>query len=171
MPRESSVSMAEEKRGMLRSKWFWMTLLVFILVAAAFVGGWWVTTSGSRAVVRLLDSYDAVYAGTDSTKDVAELLPLYADSAVMRDAALDRTYEGTDEIKTALNSLFATPDFDLTVEDTKVGSGWALVSWTADGTRPGTSRLAQVSGVTLLEISKNAIVRETWYYDPAKSPF
>lgn len=79
--------------------------------------------------------------------------------------------KGIDEIKTALDSLLATPGFDLAVEYTLIGSDSAVVGWTANGTRADTSRLAQVSGVTVLQISEGKIVRETWYYDPAKAPF
>ena len=45
------------------------------------------------------------------------------------------------------------------------------MGWTANGTKISTSRLAQVSGVTVLEVSKGKIMRETWYYDPVKAPF
>jgi hypothetical protein len=162
---------AERKSGVLRSKWFWVTLLVLVVAAGAFAGGWWITTSGTRATVHVLEAYEAVYAGTDSTKDVVDLVELYASDATFRDMAQDRTYTGIEEVEGVLEALLGTPQFDLTVEDTKVGSGWAVVVWTADGTRPGANRLTQVNGVTILEVSDDAITREAWYYDPAKAPF
>lgn len=129
-----------------------MLLAVLLVLGVAFGGG-------------------MSYEGLDTTKDVPVLLPLYAPDAVMHDAATDRTYTGASEIESALNALLATPDFDLTIERTLVGDGWALVFWTADGMRPDLDRVAQVVGVTSLEVSKGKIERETWYYDPAKAPF
>lgn len=163
--------MAEGKRSLWRSTWFWVTIVVLVVLLAAFAGGMWLAGRNARSVATVVDSYTAVYAGSDSTKDVPDLMPLYADDAVLQDVAADRTYEGTAEIKAALDSLFTTPKFDLTVEGTVIGSRGAVVRWTANGTKVDSGRLAQVSGVTVLQISKSKVVRETWYYDPAKAPF
>jgi ketosteroid isomerase-like protein len=152
-------------------KWLFLTLAGLVILGAAFAGGVWFAGRGERAVEAVTDAYSAVYAGQDSTKDVPDLLSLYADDAVLRDAAADRTHQGTAEIENALNTLMATPDFDLTIDEVLVGDDWALVSWTANGTRPDSGRLAQVSGVASLEISGSLIERETWHYDPAKAPF
>ncbi len=161
----------QTKRSFWRSKWFYIPVLVLVVVGVTFVAGMWLSGSRARSVAAVVDSYTAVYAGSDSPKDVPSLVALYADNAVLQDVAADRTYQGTTEIKAALESLFATPKFDLVVEGTMIGSDWAAVRWTANGTRVDTGRLAQVSGVTLLEISKGKIVRETWYYNPAAAPF
>ena len=163
--------MAEGKQSVWRSKWLYFTILALVVIAAAFAGGAWLGGRNARSVAAVVDSYTAVYAGSDSTKDVPALMPLYADDAVLQDVAADRTYQGTAEIEAALDSLFATPKFDLTVERTVVGSDGAVVRWTANGTRTDSGRLAQVSGITLLEVSKGKIDRETWYYNPAKAPF
>jgi hypothetical protein len=151
----------------------WLFGLVGVLVAlgVTFVVGMWFADRGERAVAAVTESYAEAYEGLDTTKDVPGLLPLYAPDAVLLDAATDRTYTGTSEIEAALNALLATPDFDLTIERTLVGDDWALVFWTADGTRPELDRVTQVVGVTSLEVSKGRIERETWYYDPAKAPF
>lgn len=152
-------------------RWLFVLLAALVALGAAFVGGMWFADRGERAVEAVTESYAEAYDGLDTTKDVPGLLPLYAPDAVLHDAAADRTYTGTGEIETALNALLATPDFDLTIERTLVGDDWALVFWTADGTRPDLDRVTQVVGVTPLEVSNGEIVRETWYYDPAKAPF
>lgn len=146
-------------------------LAVLLVLGAAFVGGMWFADRGERAIAAVSESYVGAFEGLDTPKDVPGLLPLYAPDAVLHYAATDRTYRGTSEIEGALNALLATPDFDLTVERTLVGDEWALVFWTADGTNPELGRVAQVVGVTSLEMSKGMIERETWYYDPAKAPF
>lgn len=161
----------QTKRTFWRSKWFYIPVLILVVIGATFVAGMWLSGSRARSVGAVVNSYTAVYAGSDSPKDVPSLMPLYASNAVLQDVAADRTYQGTAEIKTALDSLFATPKFDLTIEGTMIGSDWAAVRWTANGTRVDSGRLAQVSGVTLLQISKGKIVRETWYYNPAAAPF
>ena len=161
----------EPKRSLWRRVWFYVVILVLVLFGAAILGGMWLGGSRTRSVAAVVDSYTAVYAGSDSTKDVPSLVALYASNAVLQDAAADRTYKGTTEIKAALDSLFATPKFDLTVKGTVIGSKGAVVKWTANGTKVDSGRLAQVSGVTVLEISDGKIMRETWYYDPAKAPF
>ena len=163
--------MAEGKRSIWRSKWLYFAILVLVFIAAAFAGGVWLDGRTTRSVGAVVDSYTAVYSGSDSTKDVPSLMPLYADNAVLQDVAADRTYQGATEIKAALDSLFATPEFDLTVEGTVVGDDGAALRWTANGTQTDSDRLAQVSGVTVLEVSKGKIERETWYYDPVKAPF
>jgi hypothetical protein len=151
----------------------WPIAIVAVLVAlgVTFAAGMWFADRGERTVATITESYVAAYEGLDTTKDVPGLLPLYAPDAVLHDAATDRTYKGAGEIETALNALLATPDFDLTLERTLVGDDWALVFWTADGMRPDLDRVAQVVGVTSLEVSEGTIERETWYYDPAKAPF
>jgi len=161
----------ERKRSLWRRIWFYVAILVLVLFGVAILGGMWLGGSSARSVAAVVDSYTGVYAGSDSTKDVPDLVKLYARNAVLQDAAANRTYRGTTEIKAALDSLLATPKFDLTVKNTLVGSDGAVVRWTANGTRVDSGRLAQVSGVTVLEISGGKIVRETWYYDPAKAPF
>lgn len=163
--------MAEEKRSVWRNKWLYVVIVMLFIFGAVFVAGMWFAGRGARSVSSVVDSYTNVYSGSDSTKDVAALVPLYASNSALRDVAADRTYEGTDAIKAALDSLLATTGFDLTVDYTLIGSDSAVVGWTANGTRVGTSRLAQVSGVTVLQISDGKIARETWYYDPAKAPF
>ncbi|MBW6469282.1 MAG: nuclear transport factor 2 family protein [Coriobacteriia bacterium] len=152
-------------------RWLYALLAAVLALGAAFVGGMWFANRGERSVAAVTESYAEAYEGLDTTKDVPVLLPLYAPDAVLHDAATDRTYSGTSEVESALNALLATPDFDLTIERTLVGDGWALVFWTADGMRPDLDRVAQVVGVTSLEVSKGKIERETWYYDPAKAPF
>jgi hypothetical protein len=152
-------------------KWLFVLLASLMALGVAFVAGMWFENRGERAVSAVTESYAEAYEGLDTTKDVPILLSLYAPGAVMHDAATDRTYQGAGEIETALNALLATPDFDLTIERTLVGDDWALVFWTADGMRPDLNRVAQVVGVTSLEVSKGQIERETWYYDPAKAPF
>ena len=161
----------ERKRSLWRRIWFYVAILVLVLFGVAILGGMWLGGSSARSVAAVVDSYTGVYAGSDSTKDVPDLVKLYARNAVLQDAAANRTYRGTTEIKAALDSLLATPKFDLTVKGTVIGSKGAVVKWTANGTRVDSGRLAQVSGVTVLEISGGKIVRETWYYDPAKAPF
>jgi hypothetical protein len=163
--------MGEGDRALWRNKWIYIPVTVLILFGAAFAAGWWFAGSGTRSTAGVVDSYTAVYAGSDSPKDVAVLMPLYAEGGIFWDVSADRTYEGTAAIEAALDSLLATRNFDLTVERTLIGDSWAVVTWTANGTRAGTDRLAQASGVTLLEFSKGKIIRETWYYDPAKAPF
>ena len=163
--------MAEEKQSLWHNKWIYVVILTFLIVGAVFVAGMWFAGRGARSVSAVVDSYAKVYAGTDSTKDVADLVPLYASDGVLRDVAADRTYEGATEIKAALDSLLATPGFDLTIEYSLIGDDSAVVGWTANGTKVSTSRLAQVSGVTVLQVVKGKIARETWYYDPAKAPF
>lgn len=163
--------MEDVKRSVWRNKRLWLALLLVFVLAVAFVGGWWFAGRGARSVSKAADSYTAAYAGIDSPKDVAVLMPLYAEDAVLRDAARDRTYEGTTEIKAALDALLATPEFDLGVGRTLIGDDWAVVEWTANGKNVATDRLAQVDGATMLEFSKGKIVRETWFYDPAKAPF
>ena len=148
-----------------------MLLAGVLALGVAFVAGVWFADRGERVVATVTEAYSEAYEGLDTTKDVPVLLPLYAPDAVLHDAATDRTYRGTGEIENALNALLATPDFDLTIERTLVGDGWALVFWTADGMRPDLDRLTQVVGVTSLEVSNGRIEREIWYYDPAKAPF
>jgi ketosteroid isomerase-like protein len=152
-------------------KWIFAPLAVLLVLGVAFVAGMWFADRGERSVAAVTESYATAYEGLDTTKDVPGLLPLYAPDAVLQDAASDRTYTGAGEIEAALNALLATPEFDLTIERTLVGDDWALVLWTADGTRPDQDRVAQVIGVTSLEVSKGRIEKETWYYDPAKAPF
>ncbi|MDA3935340.1 MAG: nuclear transport factor 2 family protein [Actinomycetota bacterium] len=163
--------MDEKPRSKRSRKWAYIALSILVGIAAIFLAGMWFADQGERSVSNTVDSYINVYAGSDSTKDVADLLPLYKDDAVLRDTATDRTHEGISDIEAALDSILATPDFNLTVSQTMVGDDWALVQWTADGTRPDTGRVTQVAGTTLLEVSKGKIARETWYYDPAKAPF
>jgi ketosteroid isomerase-like protein len=163
--------MSEHPKTKRSRKWAYVGLAIIICLAAAFVAGLWFADRGERSVATTLDSYTDVYEGSDSTKDVADLIPLYSDDAVLRDAATDRTHEGISDLESALDSLLGTLEFDLTVDQTMVGDDWAVVQWTADGTRPETGRLTQVSGTTVLEFSKGQITHETWYYDPAKSPF
>ena len=152
-------------------KWLFALLAVLLVLGVTFVAGMWFANRGERAVASVTESYAEAYEGLDTTKDVPVLLPLYAPDAVFHDAATDRTYRGISEIENALNALLATPDFDLTIERMLVGDSWALVFWTADGMRPDLDRVAQVVGVTSLEVSDGKIERETWYYDPAKAPF
>lgn len=159
---------AHKPRG---RRWLFALLAILLVLGVAFVAGMWFADRGERAVAAVTQSYAQAYEGLDTTKDVPGLLPLYAPDAVLNDAATDRTYKGAGEIETALNALLATPDFDLTIERTLVGDDWALVFWTADGMRPDLDRVAQVVGVTSLEVSKGKIEKETWYYDPAKAPF
>ncbi len=163
--------MAEEKRALWRNKTLQLVVVIVVVLGVTFGGGWWFADRHERSVASVVDSYVIVYGGTDSTKDVVDLLPLYAADGVLRDAAADRTYEGVTEIKAALDALFATAKLDVTVEQTSIGDDFATVRWTADGTDASTGRLAQVTGLTVLEISKGKIVNETWYYDPAKAPF
>ncbi|MBN2822316.1 MAG: nuclear transport factor 2 family protein [Coriobacteriia bacterium] len=163
--------MEKTKRSLWRSKWLYIVVAALLIVALSFVAGLWIADSGERSVSAVVDSYTAVYAGSDSTKDVADLVPLYAENGVLRDVATDRTYEGLVEIRAALDALLSTAGFDLTVEKTLIGDDWALIQWTADGTETTSGRLAQVGGTTLLEIAEEKIIRETWYYDPAKAPF
>lgn len=152
-------------------KWLAALLVVVVALGVAFVAGTWFADRGERTVTTITESYAEAYEGLDTTKDAPVLLPLYAPDAVLHDTASGRTYSGASEIESGLNALLATPDFDLTIEETLVGEDWALVFWTADGTRPDQDRVAQVVGVTSLEVSKGKIKRETWYYDPAKAPF
>lgn len=152
-------------------RWPFALLAILVSLGAAFVAGMWFADSGERTVADVTESYAAAYEGLDTTKDAPGLVPLYTPDAVLHDSASGRTYTGADEIEAGLNRLLATPDFDLTIERTLVGDDWALVFWTADGTRPDQDRVAQVVGVTSLEVSKGKIERETWYYDPAKAPF
>ncbi|MDA3936011.1 MAG: nuclear transport factor 2 family protein, partial [Actinomycetota bacterium] len=161
----------ENPRKHRSRKWLYVLLAVLVLVGAVFVAGMWFADRGERAVESVTEPYFEAYGGLDTPKDVPGLLPLYAEDAVFRDAAADRTHRGPSEIEDALNSLLATPDFDLTIDGTRVGDDWALVSWTADGTKPELGRVTQVEGVTVLEIADGMIERETWYYDPAKAPF
>lgn len=152
-------------------RWLFALLGALVALAVAFVAGMWFADRGERAVADVTESYAQAYDGLDTTKDVPGLTPLYAPDAVLHDVASDRTYTGIGEIETALNALLATPDFDLTIERMLVGDDWALVFWTADGTRPDLDRVTQVAGVTSLQIADDEIERETWYYDPAKAPF
>ncbi len=152
-------------------RWLFALLAVLVALGATFVAGLWVANRGERSVTAVTEAYAEAYAGLDTPKDVPVLMPLYASDAVLHDAASDRTYEGTSEIEDALSALLATPDFDLTIERTRVGDDWAVVFWTADGTRTDVERVAQVVGVTTLEVADGKIERETWYYDPAKAPF
>jgi hypothetical protein len=152
-------------------RWLYALLAVLALLGASFVAGMWFADRDERTVAGVVDSYAAVYDGLDTTKDVPVLLPLYAADATLRDVPSDRTHQGAAEIKDALEALLATPDFDLTIENTLVGDDWALVFWTADGRGPETRRVTQVAGITVLEVSGGTIERETWYYDPAKAPF
>ncbi len=161
----------ERPRKRRGRKWLYALLAVLVVLGVAFVAGMWSADRGERAVESVAEPYTEAYAGLDTTKDVPVLLPLYADDAVLRDAATDRTHRGAAEIEDALNGLLATPDFDLTVDGTRVGDDWALVSWTADGTKPELGRVTQVEGVTVLVIADGMIERETWYYDPTKAPF
>ena len=155
-----------------RSTWWLIALLALLVtLGAAFVGGMWFADRGERSVAAVAESYAAAYEGLDTTKDSPGLLPLYAPDAVWRDMASGRIYQGSEEIEAGLNALLATPEFDLTIEQTLIGDDWALVFWTADGMRPDQDRVAQVAGVTALEVSDGTIERETWYYDPAKAPF
>jgi hypothetical protein len=164
-------TMGDRARKPRNRRWLFALLAAVLALGVAFVAGMWFADRGERAVADVTESYAEAYEGLDTTKDVPVLLPLYTSDAVLHDAANDRTYTGTGEIETALNALLATPDFDLTIERTLVGDGWALVFWTADGMRPDLDRVAQVVGVTSLEVAKGKIERETWYYDPAKAPF
>ena len=159
---------AHKPRG---KRWLFVLMAGLLVLGVAFVAGMWFADRGERAVAAVTESYAGAYEGLDTTKDVPVLLPLYAPDAVLHDAASGRTYRGAGEIESALNALLATPDFDLSIDRTLVGDGWALVFWTADGMRPDLDRVAQVVGVTSLEVSKGLIERETWYYDPAKAPF
>lgn len=161
---------AEEMRPR-RNIWVWAALVVLAVLAITFVAGLWSADRNERAVAKVVAAYAKAYEGEDSTKDVPALVPLYDQAAIMRDVATDRSYEGVARIETALNSLLATPGFDLSIKQTLVGDDWAVLSWTADGTKPATGRLTQVSGVTVLQVSKKKIVGETWYYDPVKAPF
>lgn len=163
--------MDDEKRNVWHRRWPYAVIMTVVLVAGLFVAGMWFEGRSARSVSAVVDSYSRVYAGSDSTKDVVSLVPLYASDAVLEDIAADRTYTGIDAIKRALDSLFATPAFNLTVERTLIGRNSAVVEWTANGTEADTGRLTQVSGVTVLEMSKGKIMREMWYYDPAKAPF
>jgi ketosteroid isomerase-like protein len=163
--------MDDEARKPHSRKRLYGALAGLVILGVMFAAGMWFADRGERAVADVTESYAAAYAGLDTTKDVPLLIPLYAADAVLHDAATDRTHRGTTEIEAALNGLLATPDFDLTIERTLVGDDWALVFWTADGTKPGLGRLTQVAGVTSLEVSKGMIESETWYYDPAKAPF
>ena len=160
-----------KRRSMWRDRRLWSAILLVLALGAVFVAGVWFAGRGARSTAKTMDSYTAAYAGIDSPKDVAVLMPLYASDAVLRDVAADRTYTGTAEIESALDALLATPEFDLTIETTLIGNDWAIVKWTANGKNVSTDRLAQVGGATLLEFSKGKIERETWYYDPAKAPF
>jgi hypothetical protein len=162
--------MAEEPRKPRSRRWLYSLLAGLAVLVAVFAAGMWFADRGERAVSAVVEIYSEAYAGLDTTKDVPVLLPLYANDAVLRDEANDRTHQGA-EIEGALNALLATPDFNLTIESTFVGDDWAVVLWTADGTVPDSGRVAQVGGVTMLEISGGEITRETWYYDPAKAPF
>ncbi|HSQ21573.1 MAG TPA: nuclear transport factor 2 family protein [Coriobacteriia bacterium] len=152
-------------------RWLFALLALVVALGVVFVAGMWFADRGERTVAAVTESYAEAYEGLDTTKDAPGLLPLYAPDAVLHYAATDRTYSGTGEIEAALNALLATPDFDLTIERTLLGDDWALVYWTADGTRPDLNRVTQVIGVTSLEVEKGKIERETWYYDPAKAPF
>lgn len=152
-------------------RWLIFSLAGLLLAAAIFASGVWFAGRGERAAAELVDSYNEAYAGLDTPKDVPVLLPLYSQDAVLHDAARDRTNQGVSEIETALNTLLATPEFDLSIDRTLTGDGWAVVFWTADGGLPGSARVTQVAGITVLEVSEGAISRETWYYDPAKAPF
>lgn len=163
--------MIEETRKPRSRKWLYVFLAALVVLGAAFVAGTWFAGRGERSVQKVIDSYEAAYAGVDTPKDVPILLPLYADAAVLRDEAADRTHQGSSEIEDALNTILATPDFDLTIERTLTGGSFATVFWTADGMRPEVGRVAQVRGITTLEISDGRIERETWHYDPAKAPF
>jgi len=163
--------MDQETRKPSSRKWPYAVLAVLAILGVAFGAGMWFADQGERAVEGVTESYSAAYAGLDTTKDVPGLVPLYAADAVLRDVATDREYRGVSEIEAALNALLATPGFDLTVERTLVGDDWALVFWTADGTKPDSGQVTQVGGVTSLEVAKGMITRETWYYDPAKASF
>lgn len=163
--------MRDKEQGGRRRKWPYVVVMVTVMFAGFFVAGMWFDDRDVRSTETVVDSYTMVYAGSDSTKDVPALVPLYADDAVFQDVAADRRYEGVGSIKSALDSIFATPKFDLTVERTLIGQDSALVEWTANGTRVDTGRLSQVSGVTVIEVSEGKITREAWYYDPAKAPF
>jgi len=163
--------MVDETDKPRRRKWPYAVLAALIVLSAALVAGMWLAGRGERSVKAVVEEYAAAYAGLDTPKDVPGLLSLYASDAVLRDVAMDRTHQGTSEIEDSLNALLATADFDLTVERTLTGDDWALVLWTADGKVSNSGRVTQVSGVTVLEVFKGKISRETWYYDPEKAPF
>lgn len=163
--------MADDVRKPRGRRRLYFALAGLVALGAVFVGGMWFADRGERAVAAVTDTYADAYQGLDTTKDVPVLLPLYADDAVLRDAATDRSYQGSSEIEEALNGLLATPDFDLTIERTLAGDDWALLFWTADGTKPELGEITQVSGITAIEISGGNIERETWFYDPEKAPF
>lgn len=163
--------MAEEAPKPRSRKWLYAVVAAIVVLAVAFAAGAWLAGGGRRAAAAVAASYADAYAGLDTPKDVPVLMPLYADNAVLRDEATGRTHEGTAAIENALNALLATPGFDLTISRTLAGSGFAVLFWTADGTKPGAGNVTQVTGVTVLEVSRGAITRETWYYDPAKAPF
>ncbi|MDO8879412.1 MAG: nuclear transport factor 2 family protein [Coriobacteriia bacterium] len=163
--------MDDRVRNPRSRKWLFILLALLVAAVVVFVAGMWFADRGERSVAAVTESYAEAYEGIDTTKDAPGLLPLYAPDAVLHYAATGRTHTGTGEIEAGLNALLATPDFDLTIERTLVGDDWALVYWTADGMRPDLDRVAQVVGVTSLEVEKGKIAKETWYYDPAKAPF
>ncbi|MDP2400986.1 MAG: nuclear transport factor 2 family protein [Actinomycetota bacterium] len=161
-----------ERDAKPRSKrWLFFLIAGLLLVGTVFAAGAWFAGRGERTAAALADSYAQAYVGRDTPKDIPILLPLYAEDAVFHDAARNRTNQGVSAIETALNTLLATPEFDLSIDRTLTGNDWATLFWTADGALPDSGRVAQVTGITVLEISKGKIVSETWYYDPAKAPF
>ena len=110
----------------------------------------------------LRQAADALVAG-----DADAIVPLYEDDAVLDDSSDGEVYRGKAAIRGMFGALFSAPETRFRIASVRGGRDWGAIEWVWSGRSRGSARPFEVRGVSILEIPKARVVRETLYYDPA----
>ncbi|MET4291173.1 steroid delta-isomerase-like uncharacterized protein [Bradyrhizobium sp. LB8.2] len=109
-----------------------------------------------------------------STQDSVLFLGLFAEGALYRDVALDKSFRGRDAIKTFFEGTFVTfPDFKMDVGFCAVTAETAAGEWVMSGTFLGesfgqapTGKSFRIEGCCFMRISGGRIIEHRDYWNP-----
>ena len=119
------------------------------------------TLAASKAVT-------LAYAAALQKKDAAAVAALSAPTIAFVDTASSTLGSSPGDVQRHYAKIFETPtDLAFTHPRYAVGRGWAAVVWTVGSQSQG----ASASGVTMLEMRRGKIRRETLYYNSSNDPF
>ena len=101
-----------------------------------------------------------------SACDVDAIVPLYGDDAVFEDIPSGESYRGRAAVRSMFEALFS-PSTRFRVAAIRPAGDWGVLEWIWSGRTKASGTLFDVRGVSILEVSRGKVVKETIYYDPA----
>ena len=110
----------------------------------------------------LRQAAEALVAG-----DVEAIVSLYEDDAVLEDTSDKEAYRGKVAVHEMFEALFSAPETRFRIASVRGGGDWGAIEWVWSGRSRGSARPFEVRGVSILEVPKARVARETLYYDPA----